>query len=63
MKFIVLWFYLFVFGVEPNFSWLIGVEFNGCWLDNIRVRIGVDVFDNNGVDSILFLSDKGPCIF
>jgi hypothetical protein len=27
------------------------------------VRIGVDVFDNNGVDSILFLSDKGPCIF
>lgn len=62
MKFIVLWFYLFVFGVEANFSWLIGVEFNGCWLDDIRVRIGVDVFDNNGVDSILFLSDKGPCI-
>lgn len=47
------------------FSWLIGVELSGRFEDIIRERMGVEVLDISmrGVESILFFSDNGPCIF
>ena len=59
----VLKFYLLLIGVEDIFSWLMGVELRGAWLDMILVRIGVEFLDSRGVESILFLSDIGPCIW
>lgn len=41
-----------------------GVEFKGPVFEINLVRIGVEFLGmfNNGVDSILFFSDKGPCM-
>jgi hypothetical protein len=57
----VLMFYLLRV-TEESLSELMGVEFNGVWFEVMRVRMGVDVFDSSGVESILFLSERGPCM-
>ena len=59
----VLKFYLLLTEGDEILSWLIGVELIGVWEDVKRDLIGVDVFESNGVDNILFLRDSGPCIW
>jgi hypothetical protein len=51
--------------LDAIFSWLIGVEFSGRLDEITRERIGVEVLEIyiRGVESILFLRDKGPCIW
>lgn len=49
-------------GVDVIFSWLMGVELSGAFAEIRRERIGVEVLDSSGVDSVLFFRDRGPCI-